>query len=262
MFKIGFSATYGFNNITDVINYGAANGFSAVEINLNMPEFFPDRYSQEERETIKKLADDKNILLTFHGPEDINLCSKQKTIVKTSVELLKASIDFACDLGGSRLTFHIGDSVNFTLFDRSLRMEEYYAEDYVKLLIPSLEELCKYTGGRIFLCAENTGYFSDGKQRAIEYMLGKGLYLTWDLGHAYLKKNQMDFMTKNSEYVRNMHIHDVCDRKDHCIIGTGEVDIPGYISKMNPENVTLIIEVRPHEAAVKSLDNLKKQMNI
>lgn len=258
MMRIGFSAAYGFSSIEDVIEFAAGNGFNAVEINLNMPEFFPERYSTEKRRELKKFAEDKDLIVTFHAPEDIDLCTKQKYILDASIKILKECIDFACDLGGTRLTFHIGDSVNFTMYDGNLRLEDYYMEDYASILENAMEELCSYAGDRIILCVENTGYFSEPKMKAVESMLGKGLYLTWDLGHSYIKKNQIEFMRKNIEYVRNAHLHDVRNGKDHCIIGTGEFDIKNFMSLMDREDVTYIIEVRPAEAAVESFDNLKK----
>lgn len=258
MLKVGFSATYGFRSIEEVIEFAKVNGFSAVEINLNMPEYYPSEYTGEERLKLRRMAESKNIVLSFHGPEDINLCSKQNQIVNTGIKILKECIDFACDLGGTRFTFHIGDSVNFTMYNGSLQFEDYYRDDYIEILKSSMGEILSYARDRIAICVENTGYFSVSKIEAIKFLLDKGLYLTWDLGHAYLKEKQMDFMIDNKKYIRNIHIHDVIDNKDHCIIGTGKVDIPYYLSLIDIEKVLLIIEVRPGEAAVKSFSNLKK----
>lgn len=258
MLRVGFSATYGFKSAAEAIEFAVNNDFSAVELNLNMPEFFPGKYSTEERAAIKNLAESKGVYITFHAPEDINLCSKQKDIVDASIRILKECIDFACDLGGKRFTFHLGDSVNFTMYNGSLYLEDHYKDDYTIILKSSIEQILKFTGDRIAICAENTGFFSNAKVEAIKSLLDKGLYLTWDLGHAYLKVNQMEFMMNNINHVRNIHIHDVIGKKDHCIIGTGEVDIPYYLSLLDPEEVVFIIEVRPGEAAVKSLVNLKK----
>jgi sugar phosphate isomerase/epimerase len=67
-------------------------------------------------------------------------------------------------------------------------------------------------------------------------------------------------MNRNIVYVRNTHIHDVCGSKDHCIIGTGEIDIPHYVTLLNDKDVIFIIEVRPGEAAVKSFINLREKL--
>lgn len=257
----GFAATYGFKSISDAVQFASDNDFKAVEINLNIPEFFPEYYSKNDIEKIRKMSKEYNVLLTFHAPEDINLCSKQKCIVETSIKRLEECIDFACALGGMRFTFHIGDSVNFTMFDRNLRMEDYYKDDYVNIMENSIEKLIGYTSKRIILCAENTGYFSSAKMESIEYGLKEGLSLTWDMGHSFIKKGQQEFMIKNIEYVRNAHIHDVHDGKDHCIIGTGEVDIMKQISMLDEKKVMFIIEVRPGEAAAESYRNIKKMMH-
>lgn len=258
MRKIGFAATYGFGSINDAVIFAARNGFSAVEINLNMPEFYPERYSKQDIDDIRRLMDRLDIAVTFHAPEDINFCTKQGYILEASIKRIKECIDFASALGGLRFTFHIGDSVNFTMFDRSIRMEEYYLEDYVSILSSSLDRIREYASGRIVPCAENTGFFREAKTRAIEPMLGNGLYLTWDIGHSYIKKEQQDFMIKNIKYVRNAHLHDVAAGKDHCIIGTGEMDFAHYISLLNDKDIFYVIEVRPGEAAASSLKNLRR----
>lgn len=260
MLRIGFSATYGFASILDAASFAKEHGFNAVEINLNMPEFYPDRYGKPDRKHIRDKLDDEGFTLTFHAPEDINLSTKQELIEDASLEILKRSIDFAHDLGAKRFTFHIGDSVNFTMFDGSVRLEEYYENEYTQILKDAMSKLLAFSGDKIVLCAENTGFFGGAKKNAIKSLLGSGLYLTWDLGHSYIKKNQMDFMLQNISYIRNMHLHDVKGGKDHSIIGSGEIDFPYYISKLHNMDVIYVIEVRPKEAAYKSLLGLKSIM--
>lgn len=255
--RIGFSATCGFDSIKDVIKFGIENGFNAAEVNLNIPEFFPDRYSKSDREHIKAMAEDNDFSITFHGPEDINLCSCQNKLVKASVDILKECMDFACELGGKRFTFHAGSSVEFTMVDKNIRLEDCYPSKYVRILEDSIKDMVDYNDGRITLCAENAGYFSGTKAMAFEHFLGNGLYLTWDIGHSHINKVQMDFMMKNMRFVRNVHVHDVLKGRDHRIIGTGEVNIPYYMSLMDERDVCFIIEVRPANKAAESLNNLK-----
>lgn len=256
--RFGFSATYGFSSIVDAIEFASKNGFATVEINLNMPEFFPERYDKQEREHIKKFAKYNNISLTFHGPEDINLCSMQRLVAETGVTRLKECIDFASELGGERFTFHIGDSVKFTMVDGSIYVEDYYKDKFEVLLNNSFKEVVDYAKDKIIICAENTGYFSSVKRYAIKQLLGKGLYLTWDMGHSFLKKEQQEFMIENCEYVRNVHIHDVKGKKDHSIIGEGDVDFKHFMSFVEKNDAYYIIEVRPKEAALESYKNIKE----
>lgn len=257
MNKIGFSATYGFSSINEAILFAAENRFTAVELNLNIPEFYPERYDSKEREEIKLLAQEKNIVITFHAPEDVNICTKQKYILEASLKRLKECMDFAAELRGQRFTFHIGDSVNFTMFNGSMHLEDYYEQDYITILENSIKELALYGAGKIILCAENTGYFSNAKTKSIQSLLGKGLYLTWDIGHSSLRKNQEEFMKENLCFVRTAHIHDVSKGKDHSVIGTGEVDIPYFMTLLEKRDIIFIIEVRPGEAAALSYRNLQ-----
>ncbi len=260
--RIGFSATCGFDSIKDVIEFAVEKGFNAAEINLNVPEFFPERYSMDDIKDIKAMLEQNDFWLTFHAPEDINLCTYQKKLCRSSIDILKDCIDFAYGLGGKRFTFHAGASVEFTMVDKSLRLEDYYRSEYVGILKDSIKELIDYNDARIILCAENAGYFSETKDKAFQHFLGGGLFLTWDIGHAYINKIQMDFMMKNLKFVRNMHVHDVAGGKDHRIIGTGKVDVPYYMSLVDKDDVSFIIEVRPAEAAVQSLHELKQLLDL
>nr|WP_307897682.1 hypothetical protein [Clostridium botulinum] len=47
--KIGYAASAGEKEIYDTIDYAYENGFSAVELNINMPIFFPEKFDKNER---------------------------------------------------------------------------------------------------------------------------------------------------------------------------------------------------------------------
>ncbi|MCT4605458.1 MAG: sugar phosphate isomerase/epimerase [Marinisporobacter sp.] len=259
--KIGYAASSGEIDIFDTLKYTKENGFDCVELNVNMPIFFPERFTKEEREEIKRYKEENHIAITLHAPEDITLLQLQEGIRKATIDRFKEVIDFGYDIGASRMTMHIGSAVCFTLTDRKSYLDEFYYEEYKKVLKESLIELSDYAQDKIYLCIENSGRFP---QKIVQETLGEllgqeNLYLTWDIGHSYTNQyNEVDFFLKNIKYIKTCHLHDYNGKSDHQIIGSGNVDFNYHIEKMKGLDVYYIIEVRPRENAVKSLEKLKE----
>ncbi|QEK11353.1 sugar phosphate isomerase/epimerase [Crassaminicella thermophila] len=259
--KIGYAASSGEIDILDTLRYTKDHGFDCVELNMNMPIFFPENFTKEDREKIKGYKDENNIEITLHAPEDITLLQLQKSIRKATIDRLKEVIDFGYDIGASRMTMHIGSAVCFTLTDRKSYLDEFYCEEYKKVLKESLIDLMDYAKDKVMICVENSGRFPKMVvQETLEELLNEGgLYLTWDIGHSYTNKyNEVEFFLKHVDKIRTCHLHDNNGESDHQIIGSGNVDFQWHIDKMKNSDVCYIIEVRPRENAVKSLKKLKE----
>ncbi|KYH29655.1 MULTISPECIES: sugar phosphate isomerase/epimerase family protein [Clostridium] len=258
--KIGYAASAGEKNIYDTIDYAYNNKFSAVELNINMPIFFPERFDTNERKKVKEYAKEKGIELTFHAPEDISLLQLQKGMREAGIARLKEVMDFAYDLGASRLTMHIGGAVCFTLTDRKVYMDELFYDDFKKVLDDSLKELIDYSKGKVKLCIENSGRFPQKLvQEALDEMISKekDLFLTWDIGHSYENKyNEVEFFLRHLDRIRTCHLHDNNGSSDHQVIGQGNVDFKWHFEKMKNSDIIYIIEVRPREKAVESVAQL------
>ncbi|WMJ79954.1 sugar phosphate isomerase/epimerase [Clostridium sp. MB40-C1] len=258
---IGYAASAGEKNIYDTIDYAKNNGFNAVEININMPIYFPEKFEKGERDIINSYRKSKEIELTLHAPEDISLLQLQKGIREAGISRLKEVIDFGFDIGASRMTMHIGSAVCFTLTDRKTYMDELFYDEYKTVLISTLKELIDYSKGKLKLCIENSGRFPKKVvQEVLEEMLGKEeeLFLTWDIGHSYENKyEEVEFFLKHLDRIRTCHIHDNNGISDHQVIGTGDVDFKGHFQKMSGRDIVYIIEVRPREKAFESLKELK-----
>ncbi|MCY6960194.1 sugar phosphate isomerase/epimerase family protein [Clostridium brassicae] len=258
---IGYAASAGEKNIYDTIDYAKNNGFNAVEININMPIYFPEKFSKEERGIINSYRKDKDIELTLHAPEDISLLQLQKGIRDAAINRLKEVIDFGFHIGASRMTMHIGSAVCFTLTDRKTYMDELFYDEYKDVLISTLKELIDYSKGKLKLCVENSGRFPKKVvQEVLEEMLEREeeLFLTWDIGHSYENKyEEVEFFLKHLDRIRTCHIHDNNGISDHQVIGTGDVDFKWHFQKMGGRDIVYIIEVRPREKAFESLKELK-----
>ncbi len=260
--KFGYAASSGEKNIFDSIKYAKDNGFSSVELNVNMPIFFPENFTEEERKKIKIYKDEIGIDITLHAPEDLTLLQLQKSIREATINRFKEVLDFAGDIGASRLTMHVGPAVCFTLTDRKSYLDETYYDEYKVVLKDSLEELSDYSAGKTLLCIENSGRFPKKLvQETLEEVLSqnKNLFLTWDIGHSYENQyNEVDFFVRHRDRIRTCHVHDNNGKSDHQIIGQGSVDFKKHFDILGSENISYIIEVRPRENALKSLKILNE----
>lgn len=260
--KIGYAASAGEKEVFDTIDYAYKNNLSAVELNTNMPIFFPEKFNKEERDKIRKYSKDKGVELTLHAPEDISLLQLQKGINEAGINRLKEVMDFGYDIGATRMTMHIGPAVCFTLTDRKTYLDELYYEEYKKVLEENLKELVSYSKNKIKLCVENSGRFPVKLvQEVLDELLAveEDLFLTWDIGHSYENKyNEVEFFLRHVDRIRTCHVHDNNGKSDHQIIGEGNVDFKWHFDKMKDKDIVYIIEVRPRDNAVSSVGSLRK----
>ncbi|NLM03405.1 MAG: sugar phosphate isomerase/epimerase [Clostridiales bacterium] len=257
--RLGYAATLGEKNIFTVIDFAKERGYRAIEINLNVPAFFPEKYNLEDRQKIREKIEEEGIILSFHAPEDIPLYHLHENVRKAGLERFKECIDFAKDIGGKKITIHPGESVCFTQTDKKIYLIDVYAKEYKKIFRESLIELRDHAKDEVEVCIENVGNFNQLIKDVLEELIPQGgLYLTWDIGHSYGKQEDIDFFKKNREYIRNCHIHDHNGKQDHQVIGDGNIDFIEYFQILKDMDTSFIIEVRPIEKALLSREKLRK----
>ncbi len=249
--RLGYAAALGETDIEGAIEYAWAQGFRAVELNANVPEFFPERYPAPRRREIRKFAEAKGISLSFHAPEDICLIHLHESVRLAGLARLKEVLDLAGDIGAGRVTIHIGNSVYFTYETGKQHLYQVYPVEFRRILRSSLVEIRDYAAGKTLPCIENVNYF--GKlvvQEVLAEMLPEGgLYLTWDWGHSFNNPEQTEFMESHIEYVRNCHVHDHDGKSDHLAPGSGQIDFKAFFNRLRGNDASFIIEVRPRERA-------------
>lgn len=64
------------------------------------------RMSDDSREVLKQASQEKNVILTAHGPFYINLNSKEEEKVEASVQRIIDTAKTASDFGGYSITYH------------------------------------------------------------------------------------------------------------------------------------------------------------
>ncbi|AHM56294.1 AP endonuclease family 2 protein [Peptoclostridium acidaminophilum DSM 3953] len=261
-YVIGYAASLGEKDVISAIEYARLSGFEAVELSMNMPCFFPERYGHEERKSILGFKRESGIEITLHAPEDISLVSLHESVRKAGISRLKEIIEFAGSIDASRMTLHTGATPYFTLVEGVGYVQDEYIREVVSNLKESIGTLvcvASELAPNLKLCIENSGYFPWYIQKALsEIMELHDVFLTWDIGHSYENRyGEQHFFEQNLERIKTCHLHDFNEHGDHKIIGSGHVDFKGHMEKMGSHDVVYIVEVRPRDNAKRSFDNLR-----
>jgi len=262
--KVGFHAVYE-KTIREAVDLACKYGFSSVQIETAMPQFFPERYDGDAREQIRCYADDKEVTLKVHAPgEDFSLQTLHASIQLAVIKRLKEAIDFAADLGAKLVTIHPGTVPVFTIPGRGdIPIDVQYPQLHIQSLKVALPELSDYSKGKTLLCIENSPFTSTVMKVLSEMLKDNRIFLTLDLAKLYRSDGTIyaeieNFFLEHLDKVQECHLHDRTREHGHQIIGQGFVDFKRYLTLLSNYDVDYTIEVRPIGNAAKSLEALRK----
>lgn len=262
--RVGFHAVYE-KSIIEAIDLAFEYGFSSVQVETAMPEFFPEKYGVEARGEIQRYAEDKNVTLKVHAPgEDFSLQTLHTSIQKVIIKRLKEIIDFAGNLGAKLVTIHPGTVPVFTIPEKgNVPIDVQYPQLHIQSLEAAFLELSDYSKGKTLLCVENSPYTTIAMKVLSEMLKDNRVFLAWDLAKLYRSDGTIyaeveNFFLKYLDKVRECHLHDRTKEGGHQIIGKGFVDFKRYLNLLSNYDVEYTIEVRPIENALKSLEALRK----
>jgi len=262
--KVGFHAVYE-KSIREAVDLACKYGFSSVQIETAMPQFFPEIYDGDAREQIRRYADDKKVTLKVHEPgEDFSLQTLHASIQRAVIKRLKEVIDFAADLGARLVTIHPGTVPVFTIPGRgNIPIDVQYPQLHIQSLKVALLELSHYTSEKTLLCIENSPFTSAVMKVLSEMLKENRIFLTWDLAKLYRNDGTIyaeieSFFLEHIDKVRECHLHDRNREHGHQIIAQGFVDFKRYLTLLSNYDVDYTIEVRPIGNAAKSLEALRK----
>jgi len=113
MEKISYHVVYD-SNIHNSIEFAAANGFTGLQIAVELPRFSPERYSKSNQQAIKAHAQTLGIRLNLHGPDEItSLFVSHPALLNGIRDYYLDLFDFAEGIGAEMLTIHIGKLPGF-----------------------------------------------------------------------------------------------------------------------------------------------------
>lgn len=257
MFNIGYRAIYQ-KNIRFAIKEAKKNGFKVIEIHLTSPQFIPSKYALKELSSIKSLAKKEHIILQVHAPLEHSLIFVNKELRHGAKKQVEEMIKFSRNLGAKCLTLHLGKAAIYHVVDgRKIKDDDVYSEFYKGLFEDSIRHIISIVPKDFFVCIENTDNFTPQYQEVLNKYLPSGkLFLTWDIRKNYsyinnkLIKEQWEFVQKNKEFVKNLHISGL--GAAHGEIKGWEEKLDRLIELFSNKGLPLIIEIMPLKYALEA----------
>lgn len=264
--RFGYHVVYDID-FYDAIDHASTHGFGYIVPDMMVPRFFPECFSQTDRQSIREAAASKNVSISFHGPSDyLSIGTLYPEVRRAVINRMKLCIDFARDVGAKRFTIHVEPPFDFVFAGK----EGTYLKDHWKIyrdaLKQSLNEFADYTRRDVLLCVENNR-FERMTMEVLEELLPEGrLFLTWDLPKSHTDRGEQiteikDFFMRHLDKIKECHLHDQRPGKfSHDILGVGKIDFARYLLILLPKDVCFTLEIRPRGNALKSLKILKTML--
>ncbi len=236
-------------------------GLSFLELNTNFPQYQP---SLLQAESLCKLAAEHRIGYTIHLNDEMPVADFNAYVAQGYLEATLETITLAKKIGASKLNMHLSEGAHYTMPDRIVYFYEAYLEQYLNG-IRRFRDVCSAAVGDsgICICVENSGGYRSFQRKALEILLESPVFaLTLDVGHNYCAGNaDAPFILEHSDRLRHIHLHDAKDdRKDHLTLGTGVLDIPGYIDLARKYNCSVVLETKTVHALRDSVVWLKEYL--
>jgi len=176
------------------------------------PPHYPSWRTSREKADLDRLTDIlvvTELKTTIHAPcRDLSLCSWNPAVNVLAVKEITKSLEMAAEINSKVVTFHPG----------KWRLSAEDAGDILRRNLEVLDDVAADYSAK--LCLENPHH--DGCCRTIGDMLEvtgglKNIYLTLDLAHLSLEKNQDlgEHKSKLARKVRNVHIANITDEARH-----------------------------------------------
>lgn len=259
--RLGFTSFAIGGAIDKMLEFASQHGFGLVQLALDDSRYFPERMNSDERRRISENFKSQGIRFCFHGPSDIPLMNRHHSIRLAGLERLYEMIDMAVEMGGEYFIFHPGRLAFYSISShRVIFMEQKIPGRHIDLFSDSVTRLLDYAGDRIKLCIENTHSLPQQFLDRITRMVTEdGLNLAWDVGHTELappakRERIIKYFQENIRRVKLGHLHDVSNGADHKALGTGKVNITGYLEIFDTIGADVILEVFPKSELLKSLE--------
>jgi len=173
--------------------------------------------------TLKKLSLSQGLELTLHAPfVDMNIASPNPIFRRTILRQLKKSILYASQLDCRLWVFHPGKRTGVSLFypgldwklniDAIHELSETAKQHGVQIAVENLPEPFPF----LMKSVEDFSRFYDD--------FHEDLGLAFDIGHANMNKQIIDFVTRFSSKIIHIHAHDNEGIQDsHLGIGYGNI---------------------------------------
>ena len=235
-------------------------GLQFVELNASFPDCLVEKLDPAQ---LHQLSRKYGVYFTLHIDETCNPVAFNTIVRAAWLMSIRHALSIAAALGMPIVNMHfpMGDYV--TLPDRRVYLYEQYADDF-QAALTEFRDVCEEVlrDTNIHVSIENTSGWKDYENRAIEYLLESPVFgLTLDIGHCHgVGDVDEPFYRKHDERLMHMHGHDGLGKKDHMVLGDGEIDLCERFAWAKRRNARVVLETKTIEALRTSVQRLPKYL--
>lgn len=235
-------------------------GLQFVELNMNLPQYEPEMIDIPR---IRSVARDYGIFYTLHLDENLNPWDFNVHVQEAYTQTVIDSIRIAKELDITVLNMHLVSGVYFTLPDKRVYLFDVFREHYLDT-VRAFRDKCHEAIGDsgVKICIENTAGYPAYQQAALDALLESPVFgLTLDIGHNH-GSGYMDepFITDRIGRLEHMHIHDAVGKRDHLVLGSGDIDLQKYFTMAKNNIQTAVIETKTLESLRTSIPWMRENI--
>ena len=235
-------------------------GLDFVELNMNLPQYQLDAVDVSH---FRSIAKKHGIFYTIHLDENLNVSDFNPYVAQAYMRTAAETIALAKELGAPVLNMHLSGGVYFTLPDRKVYLFDVYCDRYLDS-IRAFRDMCTREIGSsgIMICIENSSGYTDIQKRAIELLLESEVFaLTLDIGHNHGSGGKDElFIRSRADRLAHMHMHDAAGKRDHLVLGEGELDIAGYLELAREHSCRVVLETKTIDGLRRSVEWLRSRI--
>lgn len=259
MLKFGAPTMVQMESLEQAAENCAALNLSFLELNINFPQYTLEKLDVAR---LKALAARYNIGYTLHLDDEMSIADFNPYVADGYCRTVYDAIGLAKELGIRKLNMHMSRGAKYTLPDKVIYFFEAYEEEYLRRICQFREECTRrIADADVTICLENTAGFLPFQRKAVELLLESPVFgLTFDIGHNHCSDNMdEEFILSHREKLRHFHIHDCLGKKDHCTLGTGELDVMRYVALAENLECTVVVETKTLESLDSSMQWLRNR---
>lgn len=219
-------------------------GLQFIELNMNLPQYQPDRVDTAE---LRDLRERYGVYYTLHLDENLNPCDFNPRVAEAYIRTVEESVRLAKTLEIPVLNMHLSRGVYFTMPEKKIFLFDVYRNQYLSS-IKAFRDCCEAEIGPagIRICVENSDGFTDFHQEALDLLLESPVFgLTFDIGHNHsIGGRDEALILQRRERLCHFHFHDGMGKKNHLPLGTGEIDIEKYLALAKSSGGRIVLETK------------------
>jgi len=234
-------------------------GLGFIELNMNLPEYQEHMLSVPD---LKSLAGEYGIGYTIHLDENFNPCDFNPEISSAYIRTAVKTIAKAGMLGAPLVNMHLSMGVYFTLPDQRVYLFDRCRDNYLSGMT-AFRDTCgpRALNAGVTICVENSDGYTGFQLEALDLLLEHPAFaLTYDVGHDHaIGGSDRGHILSRGSRLRHMHLHDAAGRKNHMVLGTGDMDIDDCLALAQAHDCRVVLETKTVDGLRRSADWLRER---